>query len=114
MKVNQDIMDLICLLEYRIGDSCSNGDSYNGWTNDWGADFRYPVTVDGRGKYRNTIESLGLEPEDLGDIYYKFGANELHVGFGIKHLLEELEERYGLDFAKLEAEYKAKQKSHRR
>lgn len=34
MKVNQDIMNLICKLEYRIGDTCANSDSYNGWTDE--------------------------------------------------------------------------------
>lgn len=108
MKVNQDIMNLICKLEYRIGDTCANSDSYNGWTDEWGADFRYLVTVDGHGKFRGRIDDLGLEPESLGDIYYKFGANEMHIGYGIKHVLEELEDLYGLDFVKLEAERKAK------
>ena len=64
--------------------------------------------VDGHGKFRGRIDDLGLEPEALGDIYYKFGANEMHIGYGIKHVLEELEDLYGLDFVKLEAERKAK------
>lgn len=75
-----------------------------------GADFRYPVTVDGHGKFRGRIDDLGLEPEALGDIYYKFGANEMHIGYGIKHVLEELENLYGLDFVELEVERKAKLK----
>lgn len=54
------------------------------------------------------LTDLGLEPEALGDIYYKFGANEMHIGYGIKHVLEELEDLYGLDFVELEAERKAK------
>ena len=33
MELNQDTMDLICKLEYCIGDTCCNIHSYNGWTN---------------------------------------------------------------------------------
>lgn len=32
MELNQDTMDLICKLEYCIGDTCCNIHSYNGWT----------------------------------------------------------------------------------
>lgn len=34
MELNQDTMDLICKLEYCIGDTCCNIHSYNGWTID--------------------------------------------------------------------------------
>ena len=34
MELNQDTMDLICKLEYCIGDTCCNIHSYNGWTNE--------------------------------------------------------------------------------
>lgn len=102
MKLNQNTMNLICTLECKIGRTCSNSNSYNGWTNEYGADFRYPVTVEGMGKFRGTLVDLDLKPEQLKDICYKFGSNKLYVGWGIKCLLEELETRYGLDFTELE------------
>lgn len=108
MEVNQDIMDLICKLEYCIGDTCCNIHSYNGWTNEWGTDFRYPVVASNEGRYYGHLEELGLKPGSLAKIYYVFGANRMHIGYGIKHVLEELEDLYGLDFVKLEAERKAK------
>lgn len=108
MEVNQDIMNLICRLEYRVGEMCSNSNSYNGWTDEWGADFRYPITIDGVGKFKSNICWLEVGPEHLKDMYYKFGSNEMHIGYSLKHVLEELEDLYGLDFVKLEAERKAK------
>lgn len=35
---------------------------------------------------------------------YKFGSNELYIGQGLMNVLEYLEDRYGLDFEKLENE----------
>ena len=106
MEINQNTMNLICKLEYKIGEMCSNSNTYNGWTGEYGADFRYPVTVEGVTRCRYNLEVLDLAPEKLKDIYYKFGSNRLYIGYSIKHLLEELETLYGLDFAKLEEERK--------
>lgn len=108
MEVNQDIMDLICKLEYRIGDSCCNIHSYESWTNEWGPNLRYPVVASNNGKYKGHLEKIGLGPESLAKIYYVFGTNRMHIGYGLKHILEDLEDLYGLDFVKLEAERKAK------
>lgn len=110
MKINQNTMNLICKLEYKIGEMCSNNNSYNGWTDTCGADFRYPVTVEGNGKYKGKLEWLDLKPEELKNICYKFGSNKLYIGCGIKHLLESLETLYRLDFEKLEEKCQSSQR----
>ena len=65
MELNQDTMDLICKLEYCIGDTCCNIHSYNGWTNEWDTDFRYPVVASNEGRYYGHLEELGLKPGSL-------------------------------------------------
>ena len=43
MELTQELTDLICELEYLIGDQCYNPNSYDGYTGDEGRSFRYPV-----------------------------------------------------------------------
>ncbi len=108
MKVDQKIARLICELEYQIGSQCYNSDSYNGYTDEYGASFRYPVMYNGDKKTRmNVVEALTfnkdtVQPGIVDTLKYRMGANELYVGIGIQKLLEELEKRYGLDFNALE------------
>lgn len=45
MKKTQNIANLIAELEYIIGDSCYNPNSYDGYTGEEGCEFRYPVWV---------------------------------------------------------------------
>ena len=52
MKITKRTAKLVSDLESILGDNCYNGDSYNGWTDEYGAHFRYPVTYLGTdGKY---------------------------------------------------------------
>lgn len=44
MKLTKETAELVAELETLIGENCYNGDSYNGWTDEYGASFRYPVT----------------------------------------------------------------------
>lgn len=123
MKPTKETMNLISAVEYEIGSSCYNAESYNGWTDEYGCSFRYPIIFeykddDGEIKSWKTRLKISdyeeyLKPENVRTVCYKFGANELCIGGAVIDMLTMLEERYGLDFAKLEKEYqkKAKEKS---
>lgn len=45
MKKTQNIANLIAELEYIIGDSCYNPNSYDGYIGEEGCEFRYPVCL---------------------------------------------------------------------
>ena len=110
MKLDQKMAKLICELEYCIGNECYNPNSYDGWTGDEGCEYRYPVYI----RVKKDDEELTRIRSNVGERFpaisadaiatmkYKFGSNHLFVGLGIKHVLEELERRYDLDFNKLE------------
>lgn len=73
---------------------------YNQWK-------RYPVrmTENGGDDYYEREDTLTQNYADAASAYYKFGRNELYIGQGIEKALEMMENRYGLDFAQLEADY---------
>ena len=103
MKKTQNIANLIAELEYIIGDSCYNPNSYDGYTGEEGCEFRYPVWVhqnDSMYKYHGYIENL--KPEQINTIKYKFGSNHLFIGIGLLQVLNYLEERCDLNFDELE------------
>lgn len=114
MKVKNSMIPLISDIEYTIGNSCYNGESYNGWTNEYGCSFRYPVvyeTKDGEGihayKTKRPISMhKDITSKNIKTLCYKFGANELEIGTAIIDVLNMLEDRYGLDFEALEDEYR--------
>lgn len=113
MKINKDITKVICSIEYKIGNQTYNPNSYNGWTCEEGCEFRYPVTycVDKTAVEEQRSEKTNgiicdISPDCIDTIKYKFGSNHLYVGNGIVKVLEYLEDRYNLDFNKLEEEYK--------
>lgn len=103
MKLNKETTQLICDLEKIIGNECYNPNSYDGWTEMEGCDFRYPVTYDnneGREvKTKYTIKDL--DKRKIGSIHYKFGSNHLYIGNAILKVLNHLEEKYGIDFNQL-------------
>ena len=103
MTINENTAKLISELEDLVGHTCYNGDSYNGWTDEYGCSFRYPVTYlkkDGtRGKAK--YSKLDMDYSKVDEMFYKFGANELYIGAGLIHVLNELEKRFGLDFDEL-------------
>lgn len=113
MKLNADLMELIFEIEYIIGNSCHNPNSYNGYTQEYGCSFRYPIWVDSS-KPTDTNENLkkcwsmlsDIPPENIGRIYYKFGTNELSIGSAIRKILGLIESRYSIDFNKLEEKYR--------
>ena len=113
-------------IEYEIGSECYNGNIQNfGSGGVWegeGRDFRYPVrftNVEGKrekykGRFPYTKSSSGemahciLGEERYNSAHYAFGANELYILRGIKHALEKLENRFGIDFDELLAIEKEK------
>lgn len=120
MKATKTTMKLISAIEYEIGSSCYNGSSYNGWTDEYGCSFRYPLSYeykDDDGDICSDRTKLRIEdyfgfinPDNIRTACYKFGANELCIGAAIIDMLTMLEERYELDFEKLEKEYQKRNK----
>ena len=116
MKLNRKLCALIAELEMLIGSECYNPSSYDGWNDVEGCEFRYPVNIRNQeGKFVkiktnvNTtalLDKADITPDSIKYMKYKFGANELFIGLGIIHILEYLENRYGLDFNKLEKNYR--------
>ena len=106
-------------VEYEIGSECYNGNIQNfGPGGEWegeGRDFRYPVTfINSEGikeKYKGIYPFTQTASGDYGYCqvgesryryaYYAFGANQLYILRGIKHALEIMEARFGIDFDEL-------------
>lgn len=113
MKLQKERISLISDIEYKIGNSCYNGDSYNGWTEEYGCSFRYPIVYETKEegkvytwKTRGKIEWTNrIDDSNIKTVCYRFGANELCIGAAIVDVLEMLEERYGIDFNELEKKY---------
>ena len=112
MKLSKDLCNVIAEIEYLIGSECYNPNSYDGWNDVEGCEFRYPIKIRKQNgefiKVKTNINSTALlSTEDITTeairyMKYKFGSNELFIGLGIIHSLEFLENRYGLDFNELE------------
>jgi len=120
MKIDERTAKLICNLEYLIGSQCYNPNSYDGWNDEEGREFRYPVNI-----YPNedatepikTKANLGIDDwvyfsyhhgeikeRNIRSMKYKFGSNHLYIGLGIIDVLNYIERRYGIDFNQLEAQ----------
>ncbi|MDD1960092.1 hypothetical protein NP534_08235 [Pseudomonas sp. 39004] len=123
-----DFYRLLHEIEFEIGSECYNGNIQNfGPGGSWegeGRDFRYPVrftNAEGerekyRGKLPFTMSSSGeiayciLGENRFSSAHYAFGANELYIMRGIKHALEKLESRFGIDFDELLKQEKTSEK----
>ena len=101
MKLQKEMISLISDIEYKIGNSCYNGDSYNGWTEEYGCSFRYPIVYE----TKEEGKVYTIDDSNIKTVCYRFGANELCIGAAIVDVLEMLEERYGIDFNELEKKY---------
>ncbi len=119
MIVDSDIANVICEIEYRISRHTYNPSSYNGWTGEVGCDYVYPVKycknqIDlKRRKISSSRHVESIDPQCINTMKLTFGANHLYVGDGIVDALKYLEERYHIDFNKLEAKrIKRVQKSY--
>lgn len=103
MKLTKATTELICELEYLIGNECYNPNSYNGYTMEEGCEFRYPVHYENKeGDDTKTYSQIkDIDKSKINTIRYKFGSNHLYIGLAIKEVLERLESKYGLDFNEL-------------
>lgn len=120
---DENISGLIMDMEYYVGDSCYNSSSRNGWTGEEGCNFRYPVyigeadNVRMHHKTRDHVRNIAFrfsadeQIQIAKDLHYKFGANQLDIGFGLFKVLKMLERRYGLDFESLEKDFVEKAKA---
>lgn len=119
MNLTPEMSKVVAEMEYLIGSECYNPNSYDGWNDIEGCDFRYPVNIpDKDGNYTkvrgNLNQSILIDPSDITPssvtfMKYRFGSNELFIGKGIINVLEFLEQRYGISFNDLEATYKKAQ-----
>lgn len=103
MRLNKKTTQLICELERIIGNECYNPNSYDGWNDLEGCEFRYPVTYEDieNQERRTRLTIQNLDKTKVGSIHYKFGSNHLYIGMGIKKVLEYLEDKYDIDFNQL-------------
>ena len=102
-KINKNITLLISELEYIIGNQFYNPRSYNGYTGEEGAEFRYPINVYRDNKLSKTWSKVtNLTANEIDTLRYQFGANHLYIGRGLVKVLEYIEERYGINFNELE------------
>ena len=117
MKINRSIVNLICELEFIIGNHCYNITSHNCRTGDEGCNIRFPLSVlpttdaDEPAKVRakltediiyNRVWQGQYKESNIRSMTYRFGANHLLIGDAIIEVLEYLENRYNLDFNELE------------
>ena len=106
MNITKETAQFVSDLESIIGSNCYNSKSYNGYTGEYGAHFRYPVkypNINGElTKTRGVKDDLDLNK--VSQMRYCFGANELFIGEGIIDLLNELEQRFDISFEELLAE----------
>lgn len=102
VKMTKEVIELICELERIVGNQCYNPNSVNGYTWEEGCEFRYPVTYEKDGEeWRTTGLVDGINKKGVETMKYKFGSNHLYIGIAIARILDMLEEKYELDFAKL-------------
>ncbi len=112
MKLDKNMSKVIADLEYLIGSECYNPNSYDGWNDIEGCDFRYPIWFpDDEGNYTkirmninnsHLIDSTDISAKTIPYMKYKFGSNELMIGKGLINILNYLENRYGINFNELE------------
>ena len=102
MKIDKNTIGLISEIEYRIGNSCYNPNSYDGYTGIEGKSFRYPVYTSKNKQESKHRGKVSLSPNEVLSLKYKFGSNHLLIGRGIVSVLSFLEKRYGIDFNELE------------
>ena len=59
MKLTKTMCRVIADLEYLIGAECYNPNSYDGWQDIDGCDFRYPINVpNSEGEYTKVRENI--------------------------------------------------------
>ena len=118
MEITKDTAELVYELEDSIGNRFYNPNSYNGYTGEEGLDYRYPVWIykdidkdDEPQKFYGKVHDI--DGKNITSMKYKLGTNILFVGTAILDILDELEERYDIDFNELEDEYRKRNKSNK-
>lgn len=103
MKLTKKTVNLICELENMIGNSCYNPNSYDGWTQESGCSFRYPITYTGKDgdDHKSYSKVRDMDKDRIRSMRYRFGSNHLYIGDALIDILDYLEEHYGLDFNRL-------------
>ena len=117
MNLNEKTARLICVLEYDIGNQCYNPNSYDGWADTEGCEFRYPVCALNKPddveltKFRGNVGkcAASISENTVRSMMYRFGSNHLYIGLAIRDLLNHLEERYDIDFEQLENDFLEKE-----
>lgn len=77
----------------------------SGYTKQIGGPSRYPLTVprpDGTTQKVSVTFLTEWHPNEFMGAYYAFGVHKLFVGKAVAHVMDFLQERYGLDFNELE------------
>ncbi len=118
MALNQQTGELVARIEYMIGKQCYNPNSYDGYRDEYGRSFRYPVNFrisEDKGDIKTSSQVPGgyaesVTPEIVKSMKYKFGSNHLYIGDAIVEVLEMLEKRYSIDINQLEAQYRESKK----
>lgn len=118
MELNKKMCSVLADLEQLIGSECYNPNSYDGWNDVEGCEFRYPINIRNKSgkfvKVRSNINTSNLINKDditldsIKYMKYRFGSNELFIGLGLINVLEYLEDRYGLNFNDLEQQQNEK------
>ena len=103
MEITANVARLIADLEPCIGRKYYNANSYNAWTREYGKHYRYPVTYPTKdGLFiKSKYSKENLDFNRVEEMFYQTGSNKLYVGEGLAEVLEELENRFDLDFNKL-------------
>ena len=70
MELTKEMCKVVAEIEYKIGSECYNPNSYDGWNDIEGCDFRYPINIpDENGNYTkirgNIATSRLLNPDCL-------------------------------------------------
>lgn len=103
MKLTKATTELICELEYIIGNECYNPNSLNGYTWEEGLAYRYPIHYEDKNGIDSKTKSVITDTDKtkIDTIRYEFGSNYLYIGNALVKVLERLEAKYGLDFNEL-------------
>lgn len=112
MILTKEMSKIIAELEFLVGSECYNPNSYDGWNDIEGCDFRYPINLpDQEGRYKKVrgnlndspiVDESEVTPSSVTYMKYKFGSNELYIGKGLLNVIEFLEKRYNISFNELE------------
>ena len=136
MTINDKIFELISEMEYIVSNETLSQSTFIGAgisADDY--TYRYPVRIsldnnldesktqvrskvhtfkltwygfDDNTNEKKVIHEIKATPDIIDTMYYAFGSHRLYIGNALVKILELLENRYGIDFNKLENELPTK------